>query len=367
MKVNTIGFIGFGLIGGSIAKAIKHKYPETILISYNYSNKMNPDLKIGKKDQILDKVTSSLEDFSACNIIFLCAPVLLNIHYLPLLKNIINPDCIITDVGSVKSNIHKVVADNKLDENFIGGHPMTGSEKSGFQNANYMLFENAYYILTPTKKTPQTMTDTLTKLLKEIGAIPILLNHEEHDKIVAGISHLPHILASTLVNSVRENDNSKNLMKLLAAGGFRDITRIASSSPTMWENICLSNALYINEFILNYIHSLTEISNALVNQDKDFLYQIFYSAKEYRDALPEKGRGIFEKSYIIYLDIEDEAGAIATIANLLATKKISIKNIGIVHNREFEEGVLRIEFYDDATSFHAVSLLKSCGYTVHER
>jgi prephenate dehydrogenase len=362
------GFIGFGLIGGSIARSLKDINPKNTLIAYNYNtNKMGTGLKEALKDNVLDFVYQDLKEFHVCDIIFLCAPVLTNITYLKTLKDIIKTDCILTDVGSVKGNIHKAVEELGLQQHFIGGHPMAGSEKTGYHNSNNKLLENAYYILTPCNEVNVDKIELLYQLVKDIGAIPLILDSNEHDDITAAISHVPHIIAAGLVNMVKESDDSKEKMRTLAAGGFKDITRIASSSPVMWQNICLTNTESIKHFLNRYITSLQEVYHALDLQDEEYLYQYFDTAGEYRDSLPNTSIGMMKKVFEIYLDIIDEAGAIATIATLLATNIISIKNIGIIHNREFEQGVLRIEFYDEQAMEKAVDLLKKYRYTVYER
>ena len=367
----TIGFIGFGLIAGSLARSMKEIYPNYKLYAYDYGNHNDKDtpngLTLALADHVLDCTFSSLEDFSVCDIIFLCAPVRNNTSYLPLLKNIMKPSCILTDVGSVKGNIHKAVAYYQLEDNFIGGHPMAGSEKTGYENSSSKLFENAYYILTPSEKTDPASLNFLTKLIKDIGAIPIVLDYKEHDNITAAISHVPHIIAASLVNLVKSSDDEDEKMRTLAAGGFKDITRIASSSPIMWQNICLSNRESIKHFLENYITSLEDIKAAITRQDEEYLYQIFDTANEYRRSIPNSSKGLMEKVYEIFIDIIDEAGAIATIATLLATNMINIKNIGIIHNREFAEGVLRIEFYEDVAKERAIELLNKYRYTVYDR
>lgn len=376
----TIGFIGLGLIGGSIAKAIKNVHKEYKLIAYNHyaTNKTNisskentsyisHDLELALNSKTLDMVVSDLNDFAVCDIIILCAPVLQNINYLSVLKDIIKKDCILTDVGSVKGNIHKEVLDLGLESMFIGGHPMTGSEKTGYVNSHPALLENAYYILTPTKCTPSVKLEFMIQLVKDMSSLPIVLDDSKHDKVTAAISHVPHIIAATLVNLVKESDDSTENMRNLAAGGFKDITRIASSSPTIWQNICLTNTTSIKAFLDNYIESLHNISNALKEKDETLLYDLFHTANEYRTSIPSRSNGLMANIYEIFIDIIDEAGAIATIATLLATNIISIKNIGIIHNREFEEGVLRIEFYDDLSKEKAASLLQKYSYTIYER
>lgn len=366
--ISTIGFIGFGLIGGSIARALK-ELPESFhLLAFDYHKETkNNSLYAAYSDGILDGVTQQLTDFSDRDLIFLCAPVLRNIEYLELLKPIISSNCILTDVGSVKSNIHEAVTHFQLDKNFIGGHPMAGSEKTGYENSYAALLENAYYILTPTS---MTKTETLNKMInfiKKLNALPIVLDAKEHDNITAAISHVPHIIAAELVNLVRTCDDEAEKRRMLAAGGFKDITRIASSSPIMWQNICLTNTDSICSTLDHYITSLTKVSVALREKNSDYLYQIFETANNYRSSIPNQSSGMITKIHEVYLDITDEPGAIASIATLLGSNSISIKNIGIIHNREFEQGVLRIEFYKEEALHAAIHILKAKNYTIYER
>lgn len=368
MDESVIGFIGFGLIGGSIARSLKEREDAPKLIAYNYQKgNLTSGLRQALDDRVLDAVTEDLNDFSECGVIFLCAPVLKNIEYLEKLKPVISERCVLTDVGSVKSNIHEAVERLGLSSQFIGGHPMTGSEKTGYENSYSMLFQNAYYILTPCAGTPKEVTESMYRLVASFGSLPIVLDFREHDDITAAISHLPHIIAAQLVNLIRHSDDPEEKMKLLAAGGFKDITRIASSSPVMWQNICLTNIESIRKFLNRYIESLREADQALAGGDGDALYRMFEEAGTYRDAIPNTKAGAIHKVYEIYLDIIDEAGAIATVATLLATNHVSIKNIGIIHNREFEEGVLRIEFYEAEAKDLAKSLLNRYRYTVYDR
>ncbi|MDF2802237.1 MAG: hypothetical protein K0S61_2140 [Anaerocolumna sp.] len=369
MNETIVGFIGFGLIGGSIARRLKELNPKNKLIAYNYKKDSTSNgLQEALSDNILDFITSDLKiDFACCNLIFLCGPVLSNITYLSILKDIVKPDCLITDVGSVKSNIHEAANTLGLSRQFIGGHPMTGSEKTGYENSNSKLLENAYYILTPTEVTTDKNLSYMTGLIIDLGSIPLILDFKEHDDITAAISHVPHIIASALVNLVKDNDNDCNKMRTLAAGGFKDITRIASSSATMWQNICLTNSTSIRQFLKKYISSLQEIDKSLEELNEDYLYNLFDTACEYRDSIPNSSNGFIKKVYEVYLDIIDETGAIATIATLLATNLISIKNIGIIHNREFEQGVLRIEFYNEEARLQASNILQKYSYIVYER
>ncbi|BCN30370.1 prephenate dehydrogenase [Anaeromicropila herbilytica] len=369
MEDVTVGFIGFGLIGGSIARALKTLKMNYTIIAYNYhKDRRNSSLESALSDHIIDRIDTNIsEAFKDCDIIFLCAPVLTNIKYLNELKDIIKPTCIITDVGSVKGNIHEAIATLEMEANFIGGHPMAGSEKTGYENSHARLLENAYYILTPTNQTTNDQLDFYYQLVKDIGALPLILDAKEHDDITACISHVPHIIASSLVNLVKDSDDEHEKMRLLAAGGFKDITRIASSSSVMWQNICLTNKESIEQFLSKYIESLIQFKQALEHSDEEYLYNAFESASEYRNNIPSNSSGMLQKSFEVFVDIIDEAGAIATIATILASNNINIKNIGILHNREHEEGVLRIEFYEESHSIKAITLLKKYRYTIYER
>ena len=359
-----IGFIGLGLIGGSIAKAIRQYFPDYELLAFDKSRET---LALAVQEGTIHTSCSSIdENFKGCSYIFLCTPIAYNAAYLSQLKEYLSPECILTDVGSVKTSIHEEVIRLGLEENFIGGHPMAGSEKSGFVNSKPVLIENAYYILTPSALVSQEKVTAYRQFVETLKALPIVLDYEEHDSITGTISHLPHIIASSLVNFVHDTDTRDELMKNLAAGGFKDITRIASSSPIMWQQICLKNKKHISRILGDYIEVLKKAKDAVDEGAEEQLYSLFEDSKDYRDSMPNSSAGPIKKQFAIYCDIIDEAGGIATIATILASNLISIKNIGIVHNREFEEGVLRIEFYDETSSGKAADLLKKYRYVVYE-
>lgn len=366
MKDNiTLGFIGLGLIGGSIAKAYKKKNPASTILAYDVNMQ---SLVEAQNEGVVDMLCMDIDDsFSDCDFIFLCAPVLKNSEALCRLTSILSEDCILTDVGSVKGAIMNSVRTSGLSSHFIGGHPMAGSEKSGFSNSNAQILENAYYILTPSVETSADKTTRMKEFVSTIGAIPIILDAKQHDHATAAISHLPHIIAASLVDFVREQDSEDEIMRTLAAGGFKDITRIASSSPMMWQDICLTNDAQICTLLDDYVQKLSHFKEMITVHDAKALYSFFEGAKEYRDSMQDASLGPIKKAYVLYCDIPDETGIIATIASKLAAFDISIKNIGIIHNREFEEGALRIEFYDELSHDSARQLLHDENYTVYER
>ncbi len=361
-----IGFIGFGLIGGSLARIWSARHPEDTFLAYNYHLSPNEELESAVADGVLDLISTDLEkDFADCDMIFLCSPVLRNIEYLARLKHIAGPSCILTDVGSVKGNIHQAAEELGLLDRFIGGHPMAGSEKTGYHSSTVTLFENAYYILTPTPKTRPEALALLEERVRETMAIPLILEPKRHDDITAAISHVPHIIASALVNAVRLADAGSGEMTALAAGGFRDITRIASSSPVMWQNICLTNPDSIIRFLDQFTNELEQVKEMLTETREEPLLQFFADGKEFRDSLPLKTSSLLPPSYEVLLYIPDKPGSIAVIASLMAASAVSIKNIGIAHNREYADGVLRVEFYDQPSLEEAIRILKERNYRLY--
>lgn len=359
-----IGFIGFGLIGGSVARVLKLKDPNHIITAFC---RTKAPLLQARQNGHVDFIAEGVDDsFSQCDYVFLCTPVQHIAGYLEQLKSIIKKDCIITDVGSVKEYIHSSVLELDMEENFIGGHPMAGSEKTGYQNSSAYLLENAFYAITPTVKTTSKQLQDYIELVTQMGAVPIVTDYKKHDYSVAGISHLPHIIASSLVNLVKASDDEESLMRLLAAGGFKDITRIASSSPEMWEQICMTNSDAILSLLKKYIHSLEDIRNSLETADSRYIHSMFDNSREYRNSFTETASGPGKEVFKINCDIIDTEGSIAKVATILAAVHVSIKNIGIVYNREFEYGTLRIEFYDANARAGAIFILKEKGYTVYE-
>ena len=156
-------------------------------------------------------------------------------------------------------------------------------------------------------------------------------------------------------------------MKMVAAGGFKDITRIASSSALMWQQICLSNTSNISSLLWDYIQALTDFRQRIDARDEGALYELFDRARIYRDSFISASSGPIKRSFRIAVDIDDKAGALARIVALLASKSLSIKNIGITHNRESEDGVLKLEFYGEAALTEASGLLTAEGYALRTR
>lgn len=361
----SIGFIGLGLIGGSIAKTIRRIHPDSFIVGYDTDT---ASINAALADKVLNEFYDSIDErFSSCDIIFLCAPVSVNIENIRRLREFIPSDVLITDVGSVKAPMQEAVGELDMEQQFIGGHPMVGSEQTGYVSASEYMIENAYYFITPSAMTQFRHTAMFSSFIQGLGALAVTLPPEEHDFITASLSHVPHIIAAELVHLVERGDSRNGMLRQLAAGGFKSMTRIASSSPVMWEQICMNNRANIRTLLSEMITDLKEVIRHLDDEDSAFLNTYFKTAGDYRNSVPEHAVGLFDKVHKIYIDIPDEPGTIANVTVQLALNNISIKNIGIIYNREYEEGSLEIEFYDDEACLKAADVLQKRNYRVFLR
>ncbi len=364
--MENAGFIGFGLIGGSIAKGLRKKYSELRIMAYatNLSS-----VEMAQEDGIVNLALDSAVSprLSECDIIFLCAPAEENIRYLSRIAPLLKEGAVLTDVSSTKEKIAEEARRLHLGNCFIGGHPMAGSEQCGYSASTDYLFSNAYYLITPIEEGQERLITVLRDVAEALQAIPMLSTPENHDRAVAAVSHLPHLIASSLVNLVEDNDDSDKTMRMIAAGGFRDITRIASSSPEMWEQICETNADFLSEILDKYIAELQGISRSLKKEKGDrSIFHMFEKSCAYRSTIDVKNRGALAPDYSFSVDIEDEVGAISTISVILASKGISIKNIGINNARDHGEGALRISFYEEEAREKALSVLRKYRYDLRD-
>ncbi|WP_246942174.1 prephenate dehydrogenase [Bacillus pinisoli] len=356
--------IGLGLIGGSIGLAIKRERDVTIV---GYDIQMER-LKLAQALHVVDETTTDYStEISKADYIIISTPVtqteqlLVTLADLPLKKGVI-----ITDVGSTKTQIVQKSAILNQDEvYFIGGHPMAGSHKTGVESSKAHLFENAFYILTPSPTTPRVAIDSLKHLLVGTKAHFIEMTAEEHDQIAGLISHFPHIIAASLVHNVATYQNEKHDISRLAAGGFRDITRIASSSPTMWRDILLHNREQLLQLFNKWMKEMETVRTMIETTDADRIYDYFETAKSFRDGLPSKTKGAIPSFYDLFVDVPDYPGVISEVTAILAENKISITNIRIIEAREDIYGVLRLSFQTEEDRHRAKNCLELNKYETY--
>ncbi|MGG5316259.1 prephenate dehydrogenase [Enterococcus sp. AZ072] len=329
--------VGLGLIGASLCRAIKR--PDIKLYGWDFQAE---SCQIAQETGIVDEIAEGLESAVEMDVIILAVPVSVSIEYLQKLAQLpLKKDAIVTDVGSTKSAIVQLA--KTLPLTFVGGHPMSGSHKSGVKAANPNLFEEAYYILTPVED-QQAIVDQMIELLAPTRAKFVVLDPESHDEMVGVLSHLPHIVASGLMQMSDQLARNYPRANQLAAGGFRDITRIASSDPKMWTDILLTNRKILLKLMDDWQQEMNEIKQQLKSNDQAAIYQFFAQAKNTRDHLPQKDQGAIPAFYDLLVDIPDIAGAVAQVTTVLSQHKISIINLKIQETREDIFGVLELSF-----------------------
>jgi len=359
----TVLIAGLGLIGGSIAKAISHSNDHYI-IGYDTNVKAS---EYALANNIIDVQSYNfIEAAKQAQIIILAAPISETIQLMEQLDQIpFEHEVIVTDVSSVKGSI--IHAANELTNEkitFIGGHPMAGSHKTGIQAAREHLFENAIYILTPTKQCSDDQINELKNILKHTKSHFVILDPEEHDEMTSVISHFPHLIASSLVHQAKKWENKHVYLPELAAGGFRDITRIASSNPEMWQDIFYHNGSKMSYLLEEWIQEMTELKQILEENNKDQMISYLTDAKKYRDGLNKNKLGAIPSFYDLYVDIKDQPGALALVVQILAVKEINITNIQILEIRDGINGALRITVPTKEAQIESLETLQKHGYEV---
>jgi len=272
-RFNKIAIIGLGLIGGSIALAIKKKRLAKSVIGVSRHERT---LNLAKKNRLIAQGSTDLAIIKDADLVILAAPVEVILKLSRPIAKIIKANTIVTDVGSAKEKI--VAKLEKIFPNFIGGHPLAGSEKRGLVNARGDIFLNSLCILTPTKRTSQEAKLKVARFWKELGAKVSNLSPDAHDKIISFTSCLPHLIAFSLINSV-----PKQCLKF-AASGLKDTTRIAASEPGLWADIFLSNKNSLKS-IQVFQTNLEQIKKAIQHKDGKSLKRALSVAKAKRDAL----------------------------------------------------------------------------------
>ena len=340
----TIYIAGLGLIGASMALGIKRDHPDYKILGYNRSQESRD---IALERGMIDRATDDFASFAPlADVIILTLPIKQTIAFIKELANLdLKEDVIISDAGSTKSAIvataEKCFADKSV--RFVGAHPMAGSHKTGAASADVNLFENAYYIFTSSSLTTSDTLEEMRDLLSGLHARFIEIDAEEHDRVTSQISHFPHILASGLMEQTASYAEEHEMARRFAAGGFRDMTRIAESEPSMWTSILLSNRDTIIERIEDFKGRLDEIEQAISKGDETQIWNFFNQAREQRQAMEIHKRGGVDSSFDLYVDVPDEEDVILRILELL--RGTSLVNIHInEENREDVHGILQISF-----------------------
>lgn len=319
----TANVIGLGLIGGSIAIGLRQRGWRIV------GEDARPD--VVDRAIELGVVDAAGLDRDA-DITFVAVPVLAMAGQVQ--RALAETTGIVTDVGSVKAPVCAACDDPR----FIGGHPMAGSELDGLDGADPEMFAGAIWVVTPLPHSDDLTLATTTNVLMQLGAEVVALTPDRHDQVVAVVSHVPHLTAATLMKMASERSEEHAALLRLAAGGFRDMTRIASGHPDIWLDICVENRSAIVSALDGLIAGLADIRSVVEREDREGLRHALTTAREARTNLP--GRVAHpEEMAEVRIRIPDRAGAAAEVFTLAADLGVNIANFEVVHLAEGNRGL----------------------------
>ncbi|CAN1608355.1 TyrA Prephenate dehydrogenase [Candidatus Pelagibacterales bacterium] len=289
---NKVTIIGLGLIGSSIARAIKKNNLCKILVAHDKS-------KIVLKKTLKLKITNYIElnlkkSVENSDLVIICTPLGTYKNIVSVIKNYLKKTCILTDVGSAKifvtNTVNKLINKNTI---WIPAHPVAGTEESGPEVGFADLFKNRWCIITPVNKKNPSSLKKLNNFWKKIGSKVQHMTAEHHDKVMAITSHIPHLIAYNIVGTAAnlEKDTKSEVIKY-SASGFRDFTRIASSDPTMWRDIALNNRKQILHMLEKFNLDLSNLKRAIIKKDGNKLFKLFSKTRKIRQAIVKAGQDI---------------------------------------------------------------------------
>lgn len=361
--MKRITIIGLGVIGASIGMALNAtgKYHITGV------DRDEETLELALETRVASVVTDDV-----CNgvrnaaLVFLAVPVTEIIRVAERIADCLPRTAIVTDVGSTKRAIVEAL-EKKFFSRFVGGHPMTGSEYAGIKGADQYLFENAIYVLTPTPRTDPAVLETVRSVIADTGARIICVSPEDHDLMVAAVSHLPHLLAVSLMNNACKIATDYPETLLLAAGGFRDVTRIAASQSPMWRDIYITNRRNIIRVSRQLRQYLEQMEINLEEENFDTIVAEMQKAQEEREKIPLRIRGLLPSMYEVMVTVADRPGSIAEVTGVIAARGLNIIDIEIVRIREGEGGTLRLAFKTPEEADSAQAALRGYGFVAKRR
>ncbi len=356
-----IAVIGCGMIGGSIALSLSKSGHQVSVLDLPQNEKAI------RKQVPLATIMKSIEEVCDENpqVIFICVPSDKTTEVIRKVADHVHDGTIVTDVAGVKKPVmdaaKDVVPKNVM---FVGGHPMAGSEKSGVEAAQPFLFQNAVYVLSPLRNYSEEMMSPLLEAIQQLGARILFMDAAKHDKIAAATSHLPQLLAVELVNLINGFSKRDDNFNTLAAGGFRDMTRIASSDFAVWEDVVSSNKENIDDVIEAFIKRLSDLRDSIRAGKIKEVEREFENAKYGRSQIRKSGKGFLHPLYDLYVVVEDKVGVLKDITSTLADSDISIKDIELLKVREGTGGMFRVSFDTEQIMDRAAEMLEQKGFQI---
>ncbi len=358
MTISKVAILGLGLIGGSFAKAIKHSKDSIVIYAFDRPEVLEKALA----QKVIDFSIKNVEESLTCDIIVIAFPIEHSLKIFKQLSPKLNANQIITDLCSVKG----IFADEWQSLNskgfYIGSHPMTGKEKSGFDNSDLLLFENSIFITCTTNQNDEKLK-LFIDFIKLTGARVTLLEAHLHDRIVSKVSHLPQLLSVLLVNQVNNTNDNINMLDY-AAGGFRDMTRIASSDFLMWKSILQFNKSELLRTLKLFNDQISNLIKLIADDNYENINNQFERARITRNEIPINTKGFIDQLFDITIFVKDEPGMISKISTLLFENKINIKDIELLKIREGTGGNFKFYFESRSDADNAKQLMLDAGFNI---
>ena len=378
MHLSRVALIGTGLIGGSIGLALRQRRPGAEVVATDAS----PDeaalaLARGACTRV---ATTAAEAAARSDLVIVAVPTGAVAGVLREIAPALAPGAVVTDVASVKGPIVRAAAETLPPEaTFVGGHPMAGAERGGMAHADALLFENAVYVLTPLADGPRDgerepgsppapeasgVAPRALALVEAVGARAVAMDADRHDAVVAAVSHLPQLLAVALVQHAAETGDDA---LALAAGGFRDMTRIASSPFGMWGDILTANRDAVLDALDAFAGGLDRLREAVGAGEVAALRAAFEGGAAVRSEIPSYSKGFLAPLAEVTLWAEDRVGFLAGVTGALAAAGLNVKDVELLRVREGEGGAFRLAFADGPTAEAALGVLRARGHRAERR
>ncbi len=361
MRLERTGIIGTGLIGGSLALAMKkYGWPGEIAGYDINSRNLEEALRCGA----LDRAASSTTELARWSeMLIIAVPVRSIISLLETVSPHLNEGTVVIDVGSTKSGIMREAKRLMPPRTtFVGGHPMAGSERKGFAHADPDLFRGSAFIFTPPDECGPEVYSFITQAFTGLGARVLFMDAEMHDQAVAAISHLPHIVAFALVNLVLEESEDVQAMTEMISGGFRDMTRIASSDAELWADILLENRGRLDRVLGRYISMLEDVRGMLREEDAESLVSMMARARSGRLGMAQALRESMEELYAVIVPVENRPGVISSVTQTLGEMGINLEDLELTHPLEGGSGLLKLYVRNGEVAERSRKALVSRGY-----
>jgi prephenate dehydrogenase len=358
LSFKKIAIIGLGLIGGSFAKAVKHSDQSIFISAFD-----KPEiLGLALQEKVIDEKLISIADFLNSDLIILALPIEQSLKAFKDLAPRLKPNQIISDLCSVKGIFADEWKSISSAGRYFGAHPMTGKEKSGFDNSDLLLYENSVFIICTENQNDETLKSYID-FIKLIGARIVLLDAHLHDRITAHVSHLPQLLSVLLMNQANNKMDDVALLDF-AAGGFRDMTRIASSDFRIWESILRYNKSDILKTLDLFQDQILRLNKLIEDDDYKSIGDLFESARLARNEIPINTKGFIDPLYDITVFVKDEPGMISKITTILFENNINIKDIELLKIREGTGGNFKFYFESENDAAKAKLLIISAGFNI---